>query len=167
MKILLLKIISVILSITFIFSPFVWASETAGISVTVTLEHLEIIEAFVEFVPKTIQPKSNYIKCYIELPEPFNVENIDVNTVALTELNGLPIIPSLKPVSRPRIGDYDKDGIPDLKVMFNIQTLIPLLEAGENRLTVTGNIVVGRQFRGTGTISFIVKRNLSNPPHSH
>ena len=153
-----MKIIGGFLLITFIFSPFVWAAETAAISIIVTLEQLEIIVATVEFRPEIIRPRSRYIRCYIELPEPFRVEDINVDTVALTEVNGAAIDPPLETVGRPRIGDFDRDGIPDLRVWFDIRTIIPLLEAGENTLTVTGNLMDGKTFKGTGIIRVIERR---------
>lgn len=130
---------------------------TDTISITVVIGKVEIIEAAVEFRPEIIRPRHRYIRCYIELPEPYKVENIDVETVALTEVNADPIDPPLKTVGRPKIGDYDRDGISDLRVWFNIRRLTPLLKAGENSLTIIGNMKDGKKFKGTGTIS-VIKR---------
>ncbi|MBC8456977.1 MAG: hypothetical protein H8D67_03150 [Deltaproteobacteria bacterium] len=155
MKVFLIKIITGVFLISFMFSPFVWAAETAGITVTVTLVQLEIIEATVEFGPEIIRPRQRFLRCYIELTEPFKVEDIDINTVALTEVNGDAIEPPLATAGPSKIGDYDRDGVADLQIRFNISSLIPILETGENSLTVSGNMVDGRKFKGTGTVSVI------------
>lgn len=155
MKALLMKIITGLFLITLIFSPFAWAAEPAGIAVTVTLEQLEAIEATVEFRPEIIRPRQRFLRCYIELPEPFRVEDIDIDTVALTEVNGDAIEPPLATAGPSKIGDYDRDGVADLRVRFNIDTLIPILDTGENSLTASGNMVDGRKLKGTGTVSVI------------
>jgi hypothetical protein len=95
------------------------------------------------------------LRCYIELPPPSTVEDIDINTVALTKVNGAAIEAPLATAGRARISDYDRDDIPDLTVRFDIRRLIPALEAGENSITVTGNMIDGRNFKGTGNISVI------------
>ncbi len=154
MKTFFKKIITGLFLITFMFSPFVWGAETAGIAVTVTLVQLEMIEATVEFRPEIIRPGQRFLRCYIDLPAPFRVEDIDINTVALTEVNGDAIEPPLKRkrAGRAKIGDYDRDGVADLRVRFDISSLIPVLETGENSLTASGNMVDGRKLKGTGTV---------------
>jgi hypothetical protein len=154
-KVLFIKIIAGVFFIPLMFSPVVWAAETAGITVTVTLVQLEMVEATIEFRPEIIRPRRRFLRCIIELPEPFKVEDIDINTVALTEINGDAIEPPLKRVGPSRIGDYDRNGVADLRIRFNIRRLIPILETGENSLTVSGNMVDGKKFKGTGTVSVI------------
>lgn len=133
-----------------------YAAGSAAITITVTLAEVEIIEATVEFQPEIIRPPgSRYLRCYIELPAPYKVEDIDVASVALTEVNGTTIDPPLETMGRPRIGDFDRDGIRDLIVQFDLRDLTPFLRVGENTLTVTGNIVDGKKFKGRGTIRLI------------
>lgn len=155
MRTFLMKIIAGFLLITFIFSPFVWAAETAGITVVVTLGEVEIIPATVEFQLETIRRGHRRIWCYIELPLDYRVEDIEVNSVEMTEVNGALIDTPLKTVGPSKIGDFDKDGIPDLRVSFDIQPIISLLKPGENTLTVAGNLLDGKKFKGTGTIGFL------------
>ena len=155
MKTFFKQIMTGLFLITFMFSPFAWAAETAGITVTVTLVQLEMIEATVDFRPEIIRPRQRFLRCYIELPEQFKVEDIDINTVALTEVNGSAIEPPLATAGPSKIGDYDRDGVADLRVRFNIRSLIPILETGQNSLTASGNMVDGRKFKGTGTVSVI------------
>lgn len=143
----------IIILILMLVSPQEILSAGAGaINITVTIAEVEIIEATVEFRPETIRQGYRYIWCYIELPLAYKVEDINVDTVAITELNGNSIEPPLKTVGQPRIGDFDRDDIPDLRVRFDIRTIILLLKAGENTLTVTGNLLDGKTFKGTGTI---------------
>jgi hypothetical protein len=55
------------------------------------------------------------------------------------------------------IGDYDKDGIPDLMVKFDRQKVITALggKTGTITLTVTGKINNGPDFTGSDTIKVI------------
>ena len=95
--------------------------------------------------------KGNWITSYIELPEGYAAENIDVSTVTLEG-----IIPAeLSPI---QVGDHDYDGIPDLMVKFDRQVLIGYLEGatGEVTLTLTGD-VDGNSFEGSDTIIVIGK----------
>lgn len=150
-------LIVILLTLMLLLPKEVFSAETGTITITVTLAEVEIIQAKVEFRPYFIRPGRRYIRCYIELPAGYRVKDIDVKTVALTEVNGNPIEPYLKTVGRrrPRIGDFDRDGILDLQVWFDIRMIIPLLKSGENTLTITGNLIDGKKFEGTGTIGFI------------
>lgn len=134
------------------------AAEAGAITITVTIAEAEIIEATVEFRPKIIRLPQRYIRGYIELPLAYRVENIMVGTIALTEVNGNPISPPLKTIGRSRIADFDRDGIFDLEVRFDIRTIILLLKTGVNTLTITGSLIEGKTFKGTGTISVIKRR---------
>ena len=133
------------------------AEGAATITITVTIVEAEVIGATVEFSPQTIRKeRRRNIQCLIELPQPYEVENIDVDTIRLIELNGYAIEPPLAILRRPKIGDSDKDDIPDLMVRFSIKNLI--LELEENRLTVIGNMIDdNRIFKGTGAIWVIKK----------
>ncbi len=111
-----------------LFSLRAQAAGTSSIAITVTITEVEMIEATVEFRPTVIRRTHRNIQCYIELPNPYIVEDIDVNTVVMTEVNGTIIEPPLKTTGRPMIGDFDKDGIPDLRVSFDIQPIISLLK---------------------------------------
>ena len=122
MKAFFIKIITGFFLIAVIFSPVAWAAEPAGIAVTVTLEQLEAIEATVEFRPEIIRLGQRFLRCYTELPEPFKVEDIDIDTVALTEVNGTAIDPPLATAGPSKIGDYDRDGVADLVMNGTIGT---------------------------------------------
>jgi len=103
--------------------------------------------ALIDIDPDTLNLKSKgkWITCYIQLPEGFNVEEIDVNTVLLEYE-----IPA-------EWGDI-QDGV--LMVKFDRATVIEYIRdvlgvtEGEVTLTVTGR-VAGTLFIGTDTITVI------------
>lgn len=119
---------------------------------------VKILEAVLDINPDTLNRKSNgkWVTAYIELPEGFNVENIDTGTVSVTAIdeNALdePIAAEAKPTAT---GDYDSDGIPDLMVKFNRDTLITLLNAGDRKITISGELSDGTVFEGSDTIRVI------------
>lgn len=79
----------------------------------------------VDIDPNTLNLKSNgeWITTYIELPEGYNVEDIDVSTITLN--NTIPI-----DLDAPmQIGDYDLDGIADLMVKFHRASIVEWLGA--------------------------------------
>ncbi|TET37857.1 MAG: hypothetical protein E3J65_06045 [Dehalococcoidia bacterium] len=90
------------------------------------------------------------VTVYIELPEGYDVHEIDVSSITL---NGL--VPALaKPTE---LGDYDADEIPDLMVKFNRAEVQDLLEVGEDvEVTISGQ-VAGITFEGSDTIR-VIKR---------
>lgn len=91
--------------------------------------------------------KGKWITAYIELPESYNVRDIDASTV---KLNGL-VSAELHPTE---IGDYDRDSIPDLMVKFDRTSIIGSLNIGEATLTITGE-VNGIPFEGSDIIRVI------------
>lgn len=104
-----------------------------------------------------IMHHGEWITTYIELPEGYYVEDVDIDSVTLTKINDDLLDPPLYTVGSSAIGDYDDDGIPDLMVKFDRQELIPLLEVGDAELTVAGELIDGTIFEGTDTIRVIDK----------
>ena len=90
--------------------------------------------------PNTLNLKSKgkWITAYIELPEGYDVNKIDVPSIML---NGtVPVL--TKPFE---ISDHDGNGIPDLMVKFDRQTIVEYLTKqgitkGEVTFTVTGKV---------------------------
>ena len=82
------------------------------------------IKAEIDFDPNTLNltGNGNWITCYIELPEPYAVEAVVPPTV---KLNGT------VPAEKTDIGDYDKDGVPDLMVKFSREQTANLLQTGD------------------------------------
>jgi hypothetical protein len=116
------------------------------------------LSAALNIGPKTLNLKSQgqLITCYIELPEGFNPEDIDLSTTILSDT--IPAV--LEPTE---IGDYDGDDISERMVKFNRQALINYLvglgvqHKDEVVLTITGTLNDGETFEGEGTIRVINK----------
>lgn len=117
------------------------------------------IEAVVQIEPGTLNLKSNgnWITVYIELPEEYYAENINVSSVALSKINGSMIDSPLYVVGPSEIGDYDGNNISDLMVKIDRQGLIELLEKGNVELTLSGELTDGSPFEGSQVIKVIDK----------
>jgi parallel beta-helix repeat protein len=128
-----------------------------------------VITATVDIQPQALNLKSRgkWITTYIELPEGYNVADINRTTILL---NGtIPVDPFWisKPI-KSVIGDYDNDTIPDLMVKFDRQQVINYIMANvdmsrlyEERfmtitLTVTGKLKNGTPFQGSDTVKIIL-----------
>lgn len=130
-----------------------WLEKTVPFAVFTT--------ATIDIDPNTLKLKSKGKKItgYIELPESYDVADIDVSTILLNDT----IPAETHPV---RIGDKDADGIPDLMVKFNRASVIAYIENHmvwsnpegtkpliyKVSLTITGE-VAGIPFEGEDTIN--------------
>jgi hypothetical protein len=94
-----------------------------------------------------LKSKGRWVTVYIELPEGYDVNDIDVSSILL---NGL-VPAELHPAE---VGDYDGDGFPDLMVKFDRQAVQGILSPGSQTITITGT-VSGATFEGTDTIEVI------------
>ncbi len=114
--------------------------------------HLPVtnITATIDFDPNTLNKKSNgtWVVVYIELPAGYNVTNIAISSIRLEG-----IIPAESwPYS---IGDYDKDGIPDLMVKFKRSSVINILPNGDNVIVHVTGMVGTTTFEGVDRIRVI------------
>jgi len=121
--------------------------------------------AEVDIDPDTLNLKSHgeWISCYIELPEDYSVENIEVSTILLNDTIG---VDSEAPT---QIGDYDSDGTEDLMVKFDRAEIIEWLGTGdygedteksvEVTLTITGEVmgVEPSPFEGSDSVKVLLK----------
>lgn len=110
------------------------------------------IEAVVDIVPNALNIRSRglYVTCHIELPDGFDVADIDVATVTINDV----VSAEMEPTD---ITDYDTDGIPDLMVKFSRQDLIAIIdEIGEIEVTISG-MVGGQMFTGVETLRVLGK----------
>jgi hypothetical protein len=111
---------------------------------------IPIIPATVDFDPDTLNLKSKgqWVTVYIELPvgHGYAVSQLDVSSI---RLNGQ-VHAEAKPT---KVGDYDKDGIPDLMVKFDRAAVQAILQVGDNvEITVNGSLLDSRQFEGKDSI---------------
>lgn len=133
------------------------------------------IPATIDIGPDTLNLKShccheNWITTYIEMPDGYNVEDIDCSSILLEG--------EISPDSCDRptesvVGDYDNDGIPDLMVKFDRGDVIDLVKAlnldlpAEVELSVTGSLTDGTQFEGSDTIRVIENGMHKNRHRGH
>jgi hypothetical protein len=126
------------------------------VAICLPSEVLAIVEispigATIDFDPDTLNQRSQgkVVTVYIELPEGYSVEDIDISTVLL---NG--IVPALNHPTA--VGDYDNDGIPDLMVKFDRAAVQSILESGDQvEVRVEGYLPDGIFFKGDDTIKVI------------
>lgn len=138
---------------------FDWWYDDSGGSDFSILESLSSITATVDSSPQTLnlRSKGRWIAAFIELPEDYNVADINVSSIMLN--NTIPA--ELRPLA---IEDYDEDGVPDLMVKFNraqvtehIIANVNMTELVEERfmtitLTITGYLYDDTLFQGSDTI---------------
>ncbi len=119
---------------------------------------VERLGAEVDIHPDTLNRKSKgkWVTAYIELPGGFNVEDIDTATLAVTAVDGDPVVEPLKAELSPSsVGDYDSDGIPDLMVKFDRAGLIALVTPGNRTVTISGKLTGGTDIEGSDTLRVI------------
>lgn len=105
----------------------------------------QFVAANIEFGPETINLKSKgkYVTAYIELPAGYDVEEINLSSVAITAIDGVPIIPILALAKPSEIGNFDNDAANDLMVKFKRQDVQAVLTPGIRVIKVEG--VVNRE----------------------
>lgn len=108
-----------------------------------------LIPATIDIDPDTLNLKSRgrWVTCYIELPEGFSVENVDITTILLEDN----VRAELWPVG---IGDHDSDEIQDFMIKFDRSAVQDLVSIGAVELVVTGKWGA-ILFRGSNTIKTI------------
>jgi len=120
------------------------------------------VRATIYFDPDTLSLKSNgeWITAYIELPEGYNVGDIDIATIMLNNTISADLTAPIE------IDDYDMDGISDLMVKFRRAEVTSLIhEALRNNgwrscnvmLSVAGKLLDRTLFEGSDTIKVIAR----------
>ncbi|KPK02136.1 MAG: hypothetical protein AMK71_03345 [Nitrospira bacterium SG8_35_4] len=123
--------------------------------------HLPVssITADIEFRPRTLNKESHgrWVAAYIELPQGFNVHDIDLSSILLE--GSIPSNP------RPyRIGDHDRDGNPDLMVKFRRSDVIDILPEGDEVPISVSGIVGSTAFEGIDSIRVIPEHRWRHHP---
>lgn len=123
--------------------------------------HLPVdsITATIDFRPRTLNKASNgrWVLVFIELPEGYDVRDIDRSTILLEDT--IPGIPWPY-----HIGDRDWDGKPDLMVKFKRSDVIDILPEGDEvPVTVTG-MVGTTAFEGVDTIRVLPPKKWRHHP---
>ena len=125
------------------------------------------LSATIDIDPDTLNVKSHgeWITAYIELPDGYDVNGIDVSTIYL---DTIPVDTSAPAT----VGDYDSDGTSDLMVKFDRTAVVAYLgtedvteevtedETGTDsyeELTITGELTDETPFEGSDTIRVIDK----------
>ena len=111
------------------------------------------VSATIDMDPDTLNLKSKgkLITAYVELPEGYDVADIDVSTILLEDTISAEAHPT-------EIRDYDDDGFADLMVKFDRSAVQGILEVGDEvEITVTGELTDGTVFEGSDTIRVIDK----------
>jgi hypothetical protein len=137
-----------------------WRFNPAGLIYRADISYKLGIKATIDFDPDTLSLKSKgkWVTVYIELPEGYDVNDINVGTVML----------NYRVPAEPRptgVGDHDDDGIPDLMVKFDRAAVQRILPVGDEvKVTVTGQVegerrvvVAGIPFEGSDFIRVIDK----------
>jgi len=128
------------------------------------------IKATVDVDPNALNlcSKGEWVTCYIELPEGYNVGDIDIYSIKLNNTFPVSLLPN-PPVPVPtEIGDYDNDTIPDLMVKFNMTELTSYIrhvlgiKYGNVTLTITGNLTDGTTFEGEDTVKVLLLGDLDH-----
>lgn len=121
------------------------------------------LPATIDVDPNTLNLRSGgqWVTGYIELPEGYDVSDIDVSSVMLNDTIPVSLldVPAPDPVPT-EIGDHDADGIPDLMVKFDRAMISELILShcitdDQATLTITGE-VGGTPFSGEDTIEVIL-----------
>ena len=116
----------------------------------VSMVRIHDIVSLVEVEPGSLNKKSKgqYITVYLELDEEYDLAGVDAGSLALI-VNGQTAVPAVE--SKVQIADYNSNGIPDLTMKFDRQTVIDAIGSGFVNLAITGS-VEGVIFQGTDTI---------------
>ena len=139
------------------------AVDADDLTVFVYPANLGPIPATVEIHPDTLNLKSEGqpVTAYIELPQGYDVGNIDVSTVRLCvgQVSACPDDASVPAQEHPSSGgDHDGDTTPDRMVKFDRRELVELLggQTGDVTMSVTGIVTPpGESFAGSDTIRVI------------
>ena len=105
-----------------------------------------VLSADINIDPNTLNLKSKgrWITCYIELPEDYNINEIDITAISLEEI--LPC--ALEMGHSLPVGDNDGNGLLELSIKFDRSEVEDILLPGTHNFKVTGELTDGTVFEG-------------------
>ena len=115
-----------------------------------------VLSATVELMPEPLdlsRSGGGFVQGFIELPTGLDPADIDPSTVAIVEIDGAKVQP-IGVHFKHKLGDFDNDGIPDLRVAFRRQDLLAVVPAGLHTLRIEG-LASGQLFVGIREISVV------------
>ena len=109
----------------------------------------------VDIFPDTLNLKSkgNYVTCYIEINDGYDASDIDTETVVLI-IGDTTIEAELSPTE---VGDYNYNGVPDLMVKFDRQSIQDACASDTLEIRVNCETYDGTSLQGTDTVFVIDK----------
>jgi len=147
-----------------IISGIMWTLLLVGmLSLTFNVQPVNAeLSATVDIHPRALNLRSRgkWITCFIELPEGYDVADIDIATILLNDT--IPVKPHPNAV-----GDHDEDGVSDLMVKFDRAEVTSLITDSINSieerftqitLRITGELEDGTPFEGSDTLKSIQPR---------
>lgn len=111
------------------------------------------VPAVVDFDPDVLnsQGRGRWVTCYIELPQGYAPEDIDVSTLLINET-----VPAEEHPTD--VGDYDGDGMHDRMVKFSRSGVIGVLLRGDSVEVRVSGRVADEWFGGADTIRVLMPR---------
>jgi hypothetical protein len=118
-----------------------------GTVVTLLLEDGVLLIAEAGFQPQVLNRMSagKFINAHFEPPEGFDAADIDISSLQVTKVDGAPVAPISALQQGSGLGDFNDNGIIDLKVKFDRQELLGIVPDGLHTLEFRG-IVDGQPF---------------------
>ena len=121
----------------------------------------EPIPASLDIDPNTLNLNSrgNFVTASIELPNGFNANQIDGNTVRISAIDGHPI----EPICAEKTMESEIESENCLLAKFERKDLENVLVPGDEvKITIEGSLTSGKKFTGVDTIRVIEKGNRSH-----
>jgi parallel beta-helix repeat protein len=94
-----------------------------------------------------LDSEGKWITCYIEPTEGIDLTVVDISTIRISEIAGIPVM--IPAEDHPtNIGDHDEDGVPDLMIKFDRNDVQDASWPGDIEITITGELKDGTPFEG-------------------
>lgn len=117
-------------------------------------EEPQILPAEIDITPRTINRHRNgrYVDVHIELPQDFDAADIEVSSVRISEINSQEIDPIYALDYGYKVGDFDRDGVTDLRVRFLMNQIREHISHGQLNMGIKGALTTGEEFYGNDSV---------------